>query len=80
MIFSVPEPERPVYFPSWKVGLRTDLTRKYPPLRQRGPWYHLVQDVGHALGALLMGLPALLRGWAVLGQRRPSVANWEARS
>nr|WP_281404548.1 MFS transporter [Pyxidicoccus fallax] len=27
-------------------------------------WYHLVQDVGHALGALLAGLPALLRGWA----------------
>ncbi|MCE9673991.1 MFS transporter [Myxococcus stipitatus] len=24
-------------------------------------WYHLVQDVGHALGALLAGFPALLR-------------------
>lgn len=27
-------------------------------------WYHLVQDAGHALGALLAGFPALLRQWA----------------
>lgn len=28
-------------------------------------WYHLVQDVGHALGALLAGVPTLLTRWGV---------------
>jgi MFS family permease len=28
-------------------------------------WYHLVQDVGHALGALLAGFPTLLSQWGV---------------
>jgi MFS family permease len=28
-------------------------------------WYHLVQDVGHALGALLAGVPTLLTQWGV---------------
>jgi MFS family permease len=28
-------------------------------------WYHLVQDVGHALGALLAGVPTLLSHWGV---------------
>lgn len=28
-------------------------------------WYHLIQDVGHALGALLAGVPTLLTHWGV---------------
>jgi hypothetical protein len=30
-------------------------------------WYHLLQDIGHALGALLAGLPEVLRLWTGLG-------------
>jgi hypothetical protein len=28
-------------------------------------WYHVIQDVGHALGALLAGVPTLLSRWGV---------------
>jgi hypothetical protein len=31
-------------------------------------WYHLLQDVGHGLGAFLAGLPAVLRQWTPLGE------------
>lgn len=30
-------------------------------------WYHLLQDIGHALGALVAGLPEVLRRWTSLG-------------
>ncbi len=30
-------------------------------------WYHLLQDIGHALGALLAGLAEILRQWTSLG-------------
>jgi len=36
-------------------------------------WYNVVQDAGHALGALLAGLPALLRGVAHVAEPEASL-------